>query len=55
MLLFFSKRIERAGSSAYGIRMLPCEEYTMFLIDPEANNSESYKAVQSSEGLGFVD
>lgn len=35
--------------------MFPHEEYTMFLIDSEANNSESYKAVQSPEGLGFVE
>lgn len=42
-----------AGSFAYGIGRFPHEEYTMFLIDSEANNSESYKAVQSPEGAGI--
>lgn len=55
VLPFFSGRIKSAGSFAYGVGMFLREEYTMFLIDSEANNSESYKAVQSPEGLGFVE
>lgn len=31
------------------------EEYTMFLIDSEANNSESHKAALSSEGAGICE
>lgn len=50
--LFFPERIKTLEA----LLMAPdYEEYTMFLIDSEANNSDSHKAVLSSKGAGICE